>query len=91
MKNMIIGIKLLGLYFTILGVKSFMQYYFMFVRIKREAFEVASENFYPFMLEYGFTLLIGIVLIFLAPKVASIIYKEKLHLQVKNSSKSSCE
>ena len=77
MKNMIIGIKLLGLYFAILGVQSFIQYYFMYARIKQQAMEVSSDNFYPFMFENGFTFIIGVLLITLASNVAGLIHKEE--------------
>ena len=78
MKNLVIGIKLLGLYFLVLGFKSLVQYSLMYQTIKAQAQIVEWNNIFPYLLEYGVSILIACVFIFKAKIVAKIIHKDEL-------------
>lgn len=74
---MITGIKLLGLYFLVLGARSTIEYSFLYFRINNTASQVEWNNIVPYFTDFGFTLAVGGFLTFKAEKVAVFICKKE--------------
>lgn len=75
MRNLFIGIKLIGLYFIVLGIKSIIQYCVYYVRMRWSVPDLEWENIYPYFTDFGFSIAIGWVFIFKTELVAGIISK----------------
>lgn len=75
MKNLIVGIKLLGLFFLVNSIQSLIQYGFFYSNIKSNAATVEWNNIFPYMVVNVFTLIIACLFVFKSELVAGFIYK----------------